>query len=533
MTNRVVTWVLGRDKPADLAIVLGAFVAYLLLDRWTGAIAVISQADLGSFSLTAAAAVNRWWLLVPLLALFAVGVKLRPKAMTAAWGDLDGGGALQVLATVMVVLLAWQATLYNVNFFADRVHGFDRALVAILAALAIYRPIGLIPFVVAVRVVNEQFLYPFGTVASKSVDELLLIALLAIAVSHLLLVVTGTSKTAPTLLIIGTAVASHFFWPGKAKLVSDWLQLTDVGNLPLSSYTAGWLGGTDGTVARAISDFFGFFRLPILVGTLVIEVGAILAVIHPKVLRLWLPSFAFFHIMTFATTGFFFIGWTLLELGLLLLLALPRFGAWVVANATPARGLISVAAVVGAPVLFHPPGLVWLDAPISYGYEIEAVGESGDAYHVPISALAPLDQHVSFTRLQLADRLAGSGGYGAISTKFELDRLNEINDFEALEIYETALGEAPSTGPSQDFFLAYFDHVNDGDHIGWFGLGPPDRFWTSREAPTYDFSEPLERLEVVLVTSIHGEGGLTSRRQVVLAIEDEEGTATVVSPVGR
>ena len=531
--RRAVAWTLGRDQPVDLAVVLGAFVAYLVLDRWTAAIAVINEADLGSFSLVAEAATSRWWLLAPLALLFGAGFVLRRRAMLASWSDLDGGRSLQILSSVLIGLLAWQAALYDVNFFAGQLHGFDRLLVAALAALAIYRPIGIVPFVFVVRVVNEQFIHPFGTVAAKSVDELLLIALLAVAVAHLLLILTGRSETAPTLLIIGAAVASHFFWPGKAKLVSEWLQLTDVGNLPLSSYRAGWLGATDGTIARGLSDFFGFFRLPVLIGTLIIEVGALVAVIHPKVLRVWLPSFAFFHIMTFATTGFFFVGWTLLELGLLLLLSLPRFTSWVTANATPARGLVAVAAVVGAPVLFHPPGLVWLDAPISYGYEIEAVGESGADYHVPISSLAPLDHHVSFSRLQLAERLAGSGGYGAISTPIELESLNEIEDFEALELYELALGEPPPTDTSQEFFLSFFEHVNEGGHRRWLGLGPPDRFWTSREAPTYDFVEPLQRLEVVLVTSIHGEDGIISRRQLVLAIEDDEGAATVVSEAGR
>ncbi|MDH3680500.1 MAG: hypothetical protein OEV40_11185 [Acidimicrobiia bacterium] len=520
---------LARDRPIDLVAVLATFVAYVVLDRWTALIAVITEDDLGRFSLLGAAVANRWWLVVPFVIVAAAGLRHDARALLAPWSALQHGGALRLLTGVLVALLTWQAALYDVNFVAGRVHALDRLVVVGLAVAALYRPVAIVAFVLQVRIINEQFLHPFGTVAAKNVDELLLIALLAIAACHVIYVVTGRNDTSPVLLIIGAAVAAHFFWPGKAKLVSDWVNLTDISDLPLSSHSAGWLGSTDGGVARAMSGFFDFFRTPVLIGTLIIEVGALFAALHPKLLRLWIPGFVLFHAMTFITTGFFFLGWTLLELGLLAALSLPRFRDWVAANATPARGLVSVAAVVGGTILFHPPGLAWFDAPISYGYEIEAVGDSGAPYHVPISALAPLDQDVSFARLQLSDRLAASGGYGALGTAYELERLRGIDDFEALAAYEVELGDPPPTDRSQRYFLDFFDHVNDGRRLGWFGLGPPDRFWTSREDPVFDYEEPLQRLEVTLVASIHGDDAPISRRQVVLVIEaDAEGRGVVV-----
>ena len=88
------------------------------------------------------------------------------------------------------MVLAWQSALYDYNWLADRTHGFDRALVVVLAVAAIVRPAFLVPFVIVVRVVNEQFLFPFGTTAARNVDDLLLMALLVIAATHLLFVVT-------------------------------------------------------------------------------------------------------------------------------------------------------------------------------------------------------------------------------------------------------------------------------------------------------------------------------------------------------
>lgn len=510
---------LAGEEPTGLVIVLATFAAYFALDRWTRLIAVVDRDDLGRPSLVAAAVADRWWALVPLIVVAVAGLRWRSDRVGARWSDLQHGTTLRVGAGVVIGLLAWQAALYDVNFLAGRAHPLDRVLVVVLAAAAVWRPAFIVPFTLAVRIVNEQFLHPFGTQAAKNVDELLVIALLAIVAGHVVYVITARNDTASVLLIIGSAIAAHFFWPGKGKIVMSWLSLNDVSNLPLSSYTAGWLGGTDGGVARFMSDLFASFRLPVLATTLVIEAGAVLAVLHPKLLRVWLPAFVGFHVMTFITTGFFFLGWALLEIGLLVVLVLPRFAHWVAVNATPARGLIAAAAVVGGPVLFHPPGLAWFDSPVAYGYRIEAVGESGAAYHVPISAFAPLDQDISFSRLQLADRLVASGGYGALSTVDELERLRAITTFEELRAYEKALGEPPPADESHRFFIAFFDHVNRGDHRTWWGLGPPDRFWTGREEPTFDFDEPLRRLEVYLVSSIHGDGDQRLRRELVLVIE--------------
>ena len=216
---------------------------------------------------------------------------------------------------------------------------------------AIARPAFLVPFVIVVRVVNEQFLFPFGTTAARNVDDLLLMVLLVIAAAHLLFVVTGHNRTAGVVLLISAALAAHFFMPGKSKLSIGWVSAGELANLPLSSYTAGWLGHTGGRWAEILAGFYERFRLPVVAGTLLLEVGAIVAVVHPRLIRLWLPGLVVFHVMTFATTGFWFVSWIALEVGLLVVLSLPSLRSWVMENATPARGLLAVACVAGAPIL--------------------------------------------------------------------------------------------------------------------------------------------------------------------------------------
>ena len=478
---------LGPDTPSDLALVVATFVVFTVVEHLVRAAAVVTVDDLPRASLVAAAAGHRWWALAALGLAGAAAAVRHPGRLLAPWPELEQGRALRLFTGALVVILAWQASCYRYNWLADRLHGPDRLLVVLLGVAALAGPAFLVPFAVVVRIVAEQFVLPFDTPAGRNIDDLLVLVVLAVAAGHLLYVATGRNRTAPVLLVAGSALAAHFFIPGKGKVVIGWLAHGDLANLPLSSWTAGWLAGGDGGWARSLAGFYQTFRLPVMAATLALELGSIVAVTRPRLLRWWLPGAVVFHLMTFATTGFWFVPWIVVEVGLLALLAAPSLREWAAANATPARGLVAVAAVLGAPVLFHPPGLAWLDAPVSYGYRIEATGVSGTRYQVPASALAPLSHHVAFDRLQLETTALASGAYGAMATAPDVDALEPITTFAQLDAYELALGPPAPVEPSQQFladFLTYAHrpHRSLAARVA-ARLGPPEHFWTSAPDP--------------------------------------------------
>ena len=255
-----------------------------------------------------------------------------------------------------------------------------------------------------------------------------------------------------------------------------------------------------------------------------------MAVVHPRLTRLWLPGLVVFHVMTFATTGFWFLPWIALEVGLFAILSLPSLRSWVMENATPARGLLAVACVAGAPFLFHPPGLAWLDAPVSSGYEIEAIGVSGAEYHVAASAFAPLSHHVAFDRLQLGPTVAATGAYGAVTATAHLAALEQITDVDELKAFEATLGPPTGIARSQQFLMTFLEHTRHPHSTNWFGLGAPEHFWTSRPEPSYRFQEPLRELAVFRVRAIHHDGEPVRERQLVLTLTmDDRGRAVVTS----
>ena len=212
------------------------------------------------------------------------------------------------------------------------------------------------------------------------------------------------------------------------------------------------------------------------------------------------------------------------------ILSLPSLQSWVMENATPARGLLAMACVAGAPFLFHPPGLAWLDAPVSSGYEIEAIGVSGAEYHVPAAAFAPLSHHVAFDRLQFGPTVAATGAYGAVTTTAHLAALENITDVDELKAFEATLGPPTGMVRSQQFLMTFLEHTRRRHSTNWFGLGAPEHFWTSRSEPSYRFQEPLRELAVFRVRSIHHDGDPVRERELVLTLTmNDRGRAVVTS----
>jgi hypothetical protein len=522
LDSRSVRRLLGKDQVSDLVEVVALFATYAVLDRVLRSASKLTYDDPAELVLFVRAAAGNPIAWVVLGAVLIAGVVLRPGRLWAPWDTVENGTVVRWIAVPAVVLLTWSYGLYHYNFLADQWHVADRLLLVVFAGAAMYRPIFLVPFALQVRVIAWQFTLPFGTEAGPNIDAILTSALVVIAALYALHVMTGTRRSAPVLLALATVLVSHFFTPGRGKLPLGWFSSDHVWNFPLSAYTAGWLGHTSGAWARRMSDLAETFSAPLRVGTLVCELGSVIAVVHYRLLRWWLPIAIAFHVTIFAFTGFWFLAWVSFEVALLVVVSLPRLRPWVAQNATPARGVLAAAVVVLASgPLFHPPRLSWLDGPVSYGYELEGTGLSGASYHVPISAVAPFEQELSFLRVHLAPTQEASAAYGAVATRAEYDALNTIGTWEGLEQYERGLGTPPigAGSPSEQFMVQMLDHLNRDGADPWFVRPPPTHFWSSRPAPVYRYQEPLVRLDVVRVTALHLDDGQTFRRESVLTVE--------------
>lgn len=526
---------LRGDSPAALVRLLALVAAFWLLDVLTRSAADLDTAErFESVLIGRVVATNT----LPVGLLVAGGAALvggsRGRVL-APWSAMDRGRLLRALSAPMILVAAWYASLYDYNFVLDQWHTTDRLLVVVLAGGALLRPALLVPFVLQVRVVITQFETPFGATASENIHDLPLLALLIVGAMQLVVAVTDDDDTSPMVLLLGAAVASHFFEPGRAKLAIDWISENDLGNFALASYANGWLGGGDGGWARDLASFADTWRLPLLGGTLLLEVGAIVAVTHYRLLRWWLAGWIGLHAAIFAMSGFWLFEWIVVEAALLAVLTRPTARDWLAVNATPARAAIAAMLVLIGGHLFHPPSLAWLDAPVSYAYEIEATGESGASYHVPLDAFTPLQQHLSLGFAQFRSEPQAVGGYGAARSRWVNDQLEAATTFTDVEALERRLDPVSddTIQRSVDFVAAWIEHVNARGSAPWSAISPPTHYWTSRPDPVFDFDERLAIVEVVMVTSVHdGADQRFSRRTVVTLVVDDAGRAVVSDTAG-
>jgi hypothetical protein len=249
-------------------------------------------------------------------------------------------------------------------------------------------------------------------------------------------------------------------------------------------------------------------------------------------MRVWLPLAIIFHVTVFALTGFWFLSWILLEFGLLLLFVRPSLKPWLHQNLTPARRIFALLSVLlTGSTLFHPQGLAWIDAPVSYGYRLEGTGQSGTRYSISPSDLGYLGQELTFFRLRFAEDNPLSGGYGALPNGSGLAELQEIQSFADLDRVRS---DNPSLSPeatrqqSIAFLEAFLVYANKGDRPLLADLSPFPYFWASGPEPGFTFHEPLMRQEVTMLTSIHHDGDPELRQQIVLILQvKEDGTITI------
>ncbi|NNE13072.1 MAG: hypothetical protein HKN41_12600 [Ilumatobacter sp.] len=526
---------LGDDRPQDIVKIVGAVVGFTILDRLISAASSLEADDGEQAVLIAAATLRNLLPTIALIVVVGVVVAMGGPRARAGWRSMDQGEVWRWMVIPWITTLAWYATTADYNFMLGQWHTFDRLLIVAMAVAAVAHPLLLVPFVFQLQVVASQHQLTFGSSPSAGVDRLAVVAILVVATTFLFVVASGEDDTSPGLLLLGMAVAAHFFAPGRTKIAIDWLTANELFHFAHSSYTTGWRGDGDGSWADTVASVLRTFKWPVMIGTLVIEVGAAISVFHRKLLRWFLPGWILLHVGIFITSGFWLFAWVLVELGLLIVLWRPDLRAWAARNDTVARGAIAVFVVGIGWSLFSPPRLAWLDAPVSYGYEIEAIGESGATFHVPLDEFGPLQGDFSFLFAQFtADRLVVRG-YGAVDLPGLHDRLKAVEDIDELRAIERSFDPVPDSvrSTSERIVTRWVDRVNDAGAEPWFLISPPSRYWVDRPAPVYDRSERIESVEVVLVRSVH-DVGPSFERETVLRVEvDSSGRAVVVERAGE
>ena len=119
--------------------------------------------------------------------------------------------------------------------------------------------------------------------------------------------------------------------------------------------------------------------MPILVGTLALQLGALFMCYRRNLTLEWLLGYELLHIGIFLMSGICFWKWILLNIGLIILM--KKLDENCLRTVFSRKYFIlSLIVILCSPLYFKPVWLAWFDTKFNNYYRVEVIGESGSAY---------------------------------------------------------------------------------------------------------------------------------------------------------
>jgi hypothetical protein len=422
------------------------------------------------------------------------------------WKDWEAGASLRVLVMVMLVALAWSGSTFEYSIYLDRGHALDRLLLVALTALAWRTPLA-VPFAARWAIVMLEEAYvpiPLDDFDFRSVAEVLIVFSCFTWASLL-----RSFKTKHFLLVGLGAWASYYYAAGMAKVnygpAWSWFLENHISNIAANAHVRGWMSFlSDGTFSAGVA-FIRRFDLALAAYTLVIELGALVVFVHPRIVRAWVVFCALLHFGIFAFTGIFFWKWMVTNLAFYFFL---RYGGAKIAKQMCRRWLVVLFAIAmvynsrGRDYFYPQTGVAWYDSKFEENYILYAIGKSGHKYLVAPGYLTPMDMHWTQGRLCYAtSERSITGIYGTTGNYGLVKKLETLaTPEEALKLINTG---SPCANPKRqaifdDFFVRYFRNLNRHDRgLQWVSaVGAPRHLWVLPKGDLYDRQEPVEKIEL-------------------------------------
>ena len=448
---------------------------------------------------------------------------LRARSLGPSWHDLEHGGRLRVLVGATAALLAWVFATYDYNFYFDRVHAVERALLVALAALVVWRPAFTLPFLAVLLPVGAQFVHPIGGF-SWAPYHVPVRLLFLFAAWWLLRLGRPRVHAADLLYVASCMIAAHYWVSGWEKLRLGWLALDHIGFLLGSTWANGWLGFlSPETIGRTVRALLAA-NVPLKAATLLIECGALVALLRPVTLRAFLAGAIALHLAILAMTGIAFWWWIAVN-ALLLALFLRRRGPPLPVFDRP-HFLASLILIGGGALWFRPVPLAWLDARATYTYRVEATDATGATVALTPAFFAPYDYQLTlgaFRYLVDAPRLPIA--WGAVRDPDIAAALNRTTTSARILELERTYGRNEYDAERAERFDAFLRRfLGAWQASGGRGRWPPPlqapaTLWTFPRSLPAPPSSALERAVVHEVLSFFdGEGYVTVRRTPVRTV---------------
>ncbi|MEZ4423533.1 MAG: hypothetical protein R3E98_08995 [Gemmatimonadota bacterium] len=465
-----------------------------------------------------------------LVGLVACALVPRLRADTArlfdGWRSVEDGPAVRALVGVLTAVPTWAWSTYATNAWFGQAHVLDRLMLVGLWALALWRPLFLLPWAVALAAVLSQFDLPLAQFSWTEADLLVRIPILVTA--YWVVRAFGRERGAHTLVfLLCCLLATTYWWSGVGKLRIDWLAHPHIHLLIFGAYANGWLSFLEPATIARISATLAPFTVPLMLFTLLVELGALLLLARRSFLQGFLVLALVFHTGVFLFSGICFWKWMAVEVALLVFLRtgdrierLPFF--------TPAHAVLSILLIGGATLWVRPGNLTWYDTPLTYSLRLEGVTTTGRTVPLDAGSFAPYrEMFVLGLFPYLSPDVQLTGTMGAATDPARADALVRAPTVETVRALEAAVGAGRYDAAQAQAFEAlvarYARRLNarGPDRFGITDLlRAPPHLWSSPRSPRWEGQSPLQHVRVIESTRLF-DGVLPHeiRRRVLAVVE--------------
>ncbi|MCA9985719.1 MAG: hypothetical protein KDE59_15545, partial [Anaerolineales bacterium] len=403
----------------------------------------------------------------------------------------------------------WLSSVYGYNYYLDQFHLADRLLLWLLWGVVLWHPAGLGPLVWWALVMQGQFQYPLGSYSLTDIrplyEQLLLLqiylaahAILAWLPAKLPWLARWQPVLPPIWALALCLQAANYLVPGWGKLRMGWLSHDGLADFWLAAYSYGWMASLGDERALALAAWLTRFNLPLLLLTLLVELGVILILWRRRLTLALLLAMAGLHVAILAFSGIFFWKWITLDLLLFYIIRRQDAGETRQLYARPVVGAAFLL-LLSSGFLFRPTPLYWYDTPLTQRFNLELVTTTGEVMPLDRNFMRPFQIVFSKEGMHILNTepfLVGT--YGAVSELAVQEALLAARSPADVRAIGAELGQivVSEVGRRQydAFMRTYFSNYNhERRFAGWIW---PNHILVETPAGAYDGSAPVAQVRV-------------------------------------
>ena len=324
------------------------------------------------------------------LLLFYIPLVIRRKQLKEVGFDKPS----RIVIFVAAIVLAWELSTYDYNYYLGHAFYFDRILLLVLAISLLRYPLLSPLFLALAFVYRSQFNYPVA--GFPLFDKRVLFDVQVMFMAHTYVRLFIPSFKVHFLYFMLCMVGANYFMTGIKKLsmqphIYGWIAKNDPGDLFTNVHYRGWLANTSDETISAIAATLSKFKAVLQLIVLLIELSGLFLLRSRKMAIVFLFCFGLMHLGIFLLGSMLFWKWMALDITLACLLIYSS--RYLKEELFTKQGFMASLIIIPLSGLWLQPMMIgWYDTPVNQYFTYEVVSPTGQVYELDKNEMNPYHQ---------------------------------------------------------------------------------------------------------------------------------------------